>query len=175
MPIYSSVLFCQHNKWWYIDLLLYLHCMSIKICGRQNHRGHIFKTCAYYLQIFVDLESSFVTHYIFVLTLDHHVLLVHSWESYYWQRLVSSQRTWPTSHCDLHAPLCMFWLIKFSLYVSVVLHITGVTQKETVNVLMTVLVSRLNVFNKVSYSFKIFGLHLIPSRLVSLHTCAWIY
>ena len=54
--------------------------------------------------------------------------------------------------------------------------VTVVIQKETVNVLMTVLVSRLTVFNKASYRFEIFGLHLIPSKLVSLHICcAWIY
>jgi hypothetical protein len=149
--------------------------MSIKTWRRWNHKGHILKTF-YNLLRFEVLESSFVMHFIFVLTLDHHVLLVNSWESCYWQRLVSNQRTWPTSRFDLHAPVCMFWLIKFSLYVSAAICITRVIQKETVNVLMTVLESGLTVFNKASYTFIIFGFLLIPSRLVSLCTyCAWIY
>jgi len=43
LPLHSSVLFHQHYKWWCIDILLYLHCMSIDTCRRWNHKGHIWK------------------------------------------------------------------------------------------------------------------------------------
>jgi hypothetical protein len=150
--------------WFLVEFALHEHRDLQEVKSQMTHFENL---CLQFTDIYIVLESSFVMHYIFVLTLDQHVLLVSSWERYYWQRLASNQRTWSTSHCDLHAPVCMFWLIKFSLYISVAICITGVIQKETVSVLMTVLVSRLTVFNKASYTFINFWFLLIPSRLVS--------
>jgi len=39
----------------------------------KSQRAHFENIITYYLQIFVVLESSFVMHYVFVLTVDHHV------------------------------------------------------------------------------------------------------